>query len=224
MQHPLSEHFVADYAIAAPDSCFRCLPHGFNTDIILVSVSGEQRDSDQIIERLRTNTRSPIVVVSADWSVSACCRALLSGADDYMTRPVNYRELAARMEAILRRVRPGTHEHCLRLRGGDLVISQTAREVRLQGRSIALTPTEFDLLWELATNPGQAVSREHLHTRVWSGRNPGGLRTVDSHMAHLRRALNQSEQWIETVFRVGYRFVEEPAARKIRKRKPHPTT
>lgn len=205
---PLSQHFAGDYAVMETYPEANGSPPGITPDIILISGPNNQCGSRTLIWRIRSATQAPIILLSPDQSISACCESLRSGADDFLTIPVDCRELAARMQAILRRVSSAKPECCLRLRGGTLQISQAAREVRLNGKVVSLTPTEFDLLWALAANPGQPLSRERLHERVWGSCHPSSPRTVDSHMYHLRLALNDGGSLIETVFKVGYRLVE----------------
>ena len=146
----------------------------------------------------------PVVVLTARDEERDRIAGLETGADDYVTKPFSPRELVARVKAVLRRTRavPGAE----RLSLGDVELSPAAREVRVAGVPVELTQREFDLLAYLAVRAGMVVSRDELLEAVWGFLSPGETRTVDVHVASLRRRLGQPER-IRTVRGIGYKAV-----------------
>jgi DNA-binding response OmpR family regulator len=139
-------------------------------------------------------------------------QGLRMGADDYIAKPFDGRELVARIQAVLRRTQGLTEGQTI-IRRGPLAISTAERTASYAGRPLSLTPKEFDLLSLLAAHPGQAFPREKLLDRVWGADFEGDVRTVDSHIKNLREELGEGSAMIATVWGIGYRFVEEPHAK-----------
>ena len=147
----------------------------------------------------------PVIMLTARDEETDRVAGLEVGADDYVSKPFSPRELTARVKAVLRRTgeqRPGDADDRLEL--GPLVLDRGAREVRLDDVEIELTQREFDLLEYLVRHRGQVVSREQLLESVWDFRSPGETRTVEVHVAQLRKKLGRREL-IRTVRGVGYK-------------------
>jgi DNA-binding response OmpR family regulator len=142
------------------------------------------------------------VILSARDEVADRVAGLELGADDYLPKPFSPRELTARVKAVLRRAGPAAVEEALTL--GPVSILSAAREVRVDGVEIELTQREFDLLEYLARNRGRVVGRDELLELVWGFAAPGQTRTIEVHIAQLRKKLGRAEL-IRTVRGVGYR-------------------
>jgi two-component system, OmpR family, alkaline phosphatase synthesis response regulator PhoP len=162
-------------------------------------------DGIEVCRRIRTTSDIPILMLTArDEDVDKII-GLEVGADDYMTKPFNPRELVARVKSILRRA---TSERRLPesavIQHGDLVIDAGRREVRVADEEVQLAPKEFDLLWELLDHRGLVLTRDQLLERVWGYTFAGDTRTVDVHVRQLRRKLGDASP-IVTVWGVGYK-------------------
>jgi len=161
-----------------------------------------------VCKLLRTESRVPIIMLTARATDEDKLRGLDLGADDYLTKPFNPRELVARVRAVLRRVYPAETPGD-DLRYGSLVISFLRHEVTVAGKPANLTPTEFRLLEALVREPGRAFSRSELLDRAFGYDYEGVERTVDVHIMNLRRKIEPGGgEWrfITTVPGLGYRF------------------
>jgi DNA-binding response OmpR family regulator len=170
-------------------------------------------DGVEVCKRIRQSGDLPVLMLTArDEDVDKII-GLEVGADDYMTKPFNPRELVARVRAILRRATPqrASRESAV-LQHGDLVVDAGRREARVGDQEIQLAPKEFDLLWELLDHRGLVLTRDQLLERVWGYTFAGDTRTVDVHVRQLRRKLGDASP-IVTVWGVGYKVspAREPA-------------
>ena len=155
--------------------------------------------------RARPETRNmPIIMLTARGEESDRIRGLDTGADDYIVKPFSMHELAARIRAVLRRIRPGLADD--RLHHGDIVVDRVAHRVRRANLEIHLGPTEFRLLDYLMQHPGRVFSREQLLDAVWGSDVYVEARKVDVHIGRLRKALNRGgdDDPIRTVRSAGY--------------------
>jgi DNA-binding response OmpR family regulator len=162
-------------------------------------------DGIEICRRIRQKSDVPILMLTArDEDVDKII-GLEVGADDYMTKPFNPRELVARVKSILRRTTPERKERESEvIQHGDLVIDAGRREAKVGDQEIQLAPKEFDLLWELLDHRGLVLTRDQLLERVWGYTFAGDTRTVDVHVRQLRRKLGDASP-IVTVWGVGYK-------------------
>ena len=177
--------------------------HGVRIVVLDIGLPGI--DGFDVCKKIRARSSVPIVMLTARDEEPDRVAGLEVGADDYLTKPFSPRELAARIKAVLRRTESGSEEEVLTL--GDVVVQRGAREVTVDGRPVGLTVKEFDLLAWLIEHAGIVFSREQLLDRVWGISYLGGTRTVDVHVAQVRRKLARPEL-IRTVRGAGYKAVQ----------------
>ena len=161
-------------------------------------------DGFEVCRRLRAYSKVPIIMLTARDEEPDRVAGLELGADDYVSKPFSPRELAARVKAILRRVEQRNEDAVLT--SHDIVLRRDSMDVTVAGSQIELTSKEFDLLACFLEHPGIVLSREKLLDLVWGMTYPGGTRTVDVHVAQLRRKLGDAER-IRTVRGAGYKLV-----------------
>jgi DNA-binding response OmpR family regulator len=174
--------------------------------IVILDIRLPGMDGFDVARSLRTRSEVPILMLTARDEEPDRVAGLELGADDYLTKPFSPRELVARMKAVLRRTDGRGAEDVLTL--GDVELKRDAREVEVDGETVELTTKEFDLLAALLENPGIVISRDQLLDRVWGMTYPGGTRTVDVHVAQLRRKLGRPEL-IRTVRGAGYKALRQ---------------
>jgi len=172
--------------------------------IVILDIRLPGIDGFDVARLVRTRSDVPILMLTARDEEPDRVAGLELGADDYLTKPFSPRELVARMKAVLRRTDGRSAEDVLTL--SDVELNRNAREVVVDGQPVELTTKEFDLLATLLANPGIVVSRDQLLDRVWGMTYPGGTRTVDVHVAQLRRKLGRPEL-IRTVRGAGYKTI-----------------
>ena len=173
--------------------------------LIVLDLMLPDMDGIDVCRRLRKRSDVPILMLTARDEDIDKIIGLEVGADDYMTKPFNPRELVARIKSILRRATPERREaETAELRHGELVINSGRREVKVGETEIQLAPKEFDLLWELLDHRGIVLTRDQLLERVWGYTFAGDTRTVDVHVRQLRRKLGDASP-IVTVWGVGYK-------------------
>ena len=179
--------------------------------LIILDLNLPDGDGVELCRRIRKGSDVPILMLTArDEDVDKII-GLEVGADDYMTKPFNPRELVARVKSVLRRAAPERRRaETAELRHGDLVVNAGKREVHVGDEEIRLAPKEFDLLWELLDHRGIVLTRDQLLERVWGYTFAGDTRTVDVHVRQLRRKLGEDCP-VATVWGVGYKVADDAA-------------
>ncbi|HET7487807.1 MAG TPA: response regulator transcription factor [Acidimicrobiales bacterium] len=182
-------------------------------DLVLLDLGLPDIEGSEVCRRLRSRSAVPIIVLTARGDEFDRVLLLELGADDYVVKPFGFRELVARIRAVRRRTAAppvdGSPAAAVQELGA-LAIDRRARRARLGGDEVHLTPKEFDLLAALADDPGAVHRREDLITEVWDEHWWGPTKTLDVHVAALRRKLGD-RRWITAVRGVGYRL-EDPGA------------
>ena len=195
-------------------------------DLVILDIMLPAIDGFEVCRRIRAWSKTPILMLTARSSEDDRITGLDLGADDYLVKPFSPRELVSRVRAILRRTETSgqtTGEQALSsskekemLRFPGLIIDLAARRVEVNGKEVALTPTEFDMLALLAKSPDRVFTREVLMNKVWGYDYLGDGHTIDVHMSALRKKIEQDAnlRYIKTVWRVGYRFEYKPSIPK----------
>jgi DNA-binding response OmpR family regulator len=182
--------------------------HSERPDLVVLDLALPRRDGFSVLERVREKTDLPIIVLTARGLEEDKVRGLRLGADDYLTKPFSPRELVARIESVLRRSSPRASRSG-QIDTHDLAIDLAARRVRRAGKDVHFTPTEFNLLAELATHPGEALTHDALLTRVWGPEYRYETQYLKVYVGRLRDKIEpvpDEPKLIQTVRGVGYRF------------------
>ncbi|MBM62351.1 MAG: DNA-binding response regulator [Acidobacteria bacterium] len=180
-------------------------------DVMILDLNLPDIDGFSLCRRLRARKRGtemPIIVVTARTSETDRVRAFELGADDYVTKPFGLRELTARARAVSRRATSGLQSSDV-YEGQRLTADFAGVEVRVDKRPVKLTRREFQILRCLVENRNRVMSRDRLLDRVWGNGDSVDERTVDVHLGRLRSKLGQAGKHIETVFGIGYRFLDD---------------
>ncbi len=174
-------------------------------DLVLLDVGLPDTDGFSVCRELRSRSSVPIIMVTAKGEEVDRVVGLEVGADDYIVKPFGFRELIARIRAVTRRTGERSTAQAGATTIGALVLDTRSRRVSVDGKEIDLTPKEFDLLALLASDPGAVVSRARILEEVWQTTWFGSAKTIDVHVAALRKKLGDPT-WIETVRGVGLRL------------------
>lgn len=178
----------------------------YNPDLVLLDVMIPQTDGIDVLKWIRKEGTIPVIMLTAKGDTFDKVLALELGADDYIVKPFEPKELMARVKAVLRRYSGNSIKNDV-IRLSDLTIDFMSYKVIYNEKDIKMPPKEFELLYYLASNRNKVFTREQLLCEVWGYDYPGDSRTVDVHIKRLREKLNGGEQWqIETVWGVGYKF------------------
>jgi len=182
-------------------------------DLIVLDLLLPGMDGREVCRILRNESDVPIIMLTALSEESDQIVGLEIGADDYIVKPFSPRALVARVRALLRRAQGGVKAPAV-IRVGGLEVDGTRHTATLDGQSLHLTPSEFELLTLLASRPGQTFTRQQLMDDLYGGAASSVDRSVDSHIKNLRRKLESTSKrrFIETVYGVGYRFAEGKSA------------
>jgi two-component system KDP operon response regulator KdpE len=176
-------------------------------DLVVLDLGLPDVDGGEMLRMLRAVSPVPLIVATARDDEAEIVRLLDAGADDYLVKPFTAAQLDARVRAVLRRGSPEEADPAVVV--GGVRIDPRSREARLDGVLMDLTPREFDLLYYLATRPGQVVTKRELLTQVWQIPYGGADKTIDVHLSWLRRKLGESAQeprYLHTVRGVGVRL------------------
>lgn len=184
-------------------------------NLILLDLMLPGIDGYQVCRELRSTSQVPIIMLSAKGEIFDKVLGLELGADDYMIKPFDSKELVARVKAVLRRYQPPvqtpassvTEQHGNFVEYPDLIVNLTNYSVIYNGHSIELPPKELELLYFLASSPNQVFTREQLLDHIWGYEYIGDTRTVDVHIKRLREKIKGNDKWaLTTVWGIGYKF------------------
>ncbi len=180
-----------------------------NPDLVLLDIMMPKLDGWQVCRQIRARSECPIIMLTAKSETFDKVLGLELGADDYVVKPFDTKEIVARIKAVMRRTgKSGTHEDVKEVRFDKLVVNMTRYELKVDGEVVDTPPKELELLFHLASNPNRVYTRDQLLDEVWGFEYYGDSRTVDVHIKRLREKLEGvSDKWsLKTVWGVGYKF------------------
>lgn len=184
----------------------------YQPSLILLDLMLPGIDGYQVCREIRAKSQTPIIMLSAKGEVFDKVLGLELGADDYIMKPFDPKEMVARVRAVLRRYQPARQnstsaEQMKCVEYDNLVINLTNYSVLCDGRNIEMPPKELELLYCLASSPNQVFTREQLLDRIWGYEYIGDTRTVDVHIKRLREKIKDHDSWrLATVWGIGYKF------------------
>ena len=185
----------------------------YQPDLILLDLMLPGIDGYQVCREIRAKSNVPIIMLSAKGEIFDKVLGLELGADDYIMKPFDSKEMVARVKAVLRRCKPVTVEppapkaELKRVEYPDLVVNLSNYSVTCRGEAVDMPPKELELLYFLAASPNQVFTREQLLDHIWGYEYVGDTRTVDVHVKRLREKLGEDAAWsISTVWGIGYKF------------------
>ncbi|HIR53909.1 MAG TPA: response regulator transcription factor [Candidatus Onthovicinus excrementipullorum] len=177
-------------------------------DMVLLDIMLPKLDGWQVCREIRKNSDKPIIMLTAKGETFDKILGLELGADDYVVKPFDAKEVVARVKAVLRRTSAGQGDAVKEVRYDKLVVNLTNYELKVDGKIVDTPPKELELLYHLASNPNRVFTRDQLLDEVWGFDYYGDSRTVDVHIKRLREKLEGvSDKWaLKTVWGVGYKF------------------
>ena len=178
-------------------------------DMVLLDIMMPGLDGWQVCREIRKKSNCPIIMITAKGETFDKVLGLELGADDYVVKPFDTKEIVARIKAVMRRTGKNTSEGDVKeVRYDKLVVNMTKYELKVDGKIVDTPPKELELLYHLASNPNRVYTRDQLLDEVWGFEYYGDSRTVDVHITRLRENLDGvSDQWsLKTVWGVGYKF------------------
>ena len=180
----------------------------FQPDLVLLDIMLPVMDGWSVLNKIRQDSTTPVIMLTAKGEVEDRVSGLEKGADDYVVKPFEMKEVLARIHAVLRRVGPEEDDGEKRLTFDRLVIDLDSYELLVDGRRVDTPPKELELLFHLASSPNRVFTRNQLLDEVWGFDYFGDSRTVDVHIKRLREKLEGvSPRWnLKTVWGVGYKF------------------
>jgi two-component system response regulator CpxR len=199
------EGFEVEYRNEGRQGLVRALEGG--SDLVVLDVMLPGMDGFEILRRLREQTRVPVIMLTARGEDVDRIVGLELGADDYLPKPFNPRELAARMRAILRRTEHKPEEEA-RIEVNGVVLDPASREVIADGTRVDLTTFEFDILERLMRSAGRVLSRDALMEQLYNRKATPFDRSIDMHVSHIRKKLEGGRPLIKTIRGVGYQFLK----------------
>ncbi len=180
-----------------------------NPDLMILDVMMPKLDGWQVCREIRKTSNCPIIMLTAKGETFDKVLGLELGADDYVVKPFDTKEIVARVKAVLRRSTSAQDKNDIKeVRYDKLVVNMTRYELKVDGKQVDTPPKELELLYHLASNPNRVYTRDQLLDEVWGFEYYGDSRTVDVHVKRLREKLEGvSDQWaLKTVWGVGYKF------------------